>query len=182
MYSQLASYCQMGTSDVREILKEHEWSEKYEKGEVDSRFLFHQLPPQIQGSKGFLGWMDAISNIFKANDPLNTLTKELKQASLKLFTLSNICEAHFGYAYTHFPVLHHFDGHILSYEVQARAPDEKIYKEALKQSAAVKERCFYITASEECVAKAKSLSIDSWLYTTPEELRLQLIQKNLILQ
>jgi FMN phosphatase YigB (HAD superfamily) len=177
MVSHIAEYCQMDVSEVKKALKEHQWSEAYEQGAIDSWTLFHQLPKNIQGSKGFAGWMDAISNIFKPNEALVSLVKKLKQEHIKLFTLSNICEAHFGYAYTHFPVLHLFDGHILSYEVKARVPDSKIYEEALLKASAEKENSFYVSASKEYVEKAKLLEIDSELYANPEALYLQLKQK-----
>jgi FMN phosphatase YigB (HAD superfamily) len=177
MVSHIAQYCQMEVSDVEKALKEHHWSEAYEQGEIDSWTLFHKLPKAIQGSKGFAGWMEAISNIFKPNDALVSLVKKLKQEHIRLFTLSNICEAHFGYAYTHFPVLHLFDGHILSYEVKARAPDSKIYEEALLKACTEKENSFYVSASREYVKKAKELQIDSELYANPEAFYLQLKQK-----
>ncbi len=178
MYQQIAAYCQMDVIEVKKTLKEHKWSDAYEKGEIDSRALFHELPLNIQGSKGFAGWMEAISNIFKPNDPLSLLIKQLKQNHVELFTLSNICEAHFGYAYTHFSILHFFDGHILSYEVKKKVPDPKMYEEALLKAAANKENSLYISASSEYVEQAKLLSIESELYESPAALSLQLKQKN----
>ena len=177
MYRQIAEYCQMEILEVKKALEEHKWSDLYEKGEVDSWTLFHQLPKNIQGSKGFAGWMEAISNIFKPNDSLSSLMKKLKENHIKLFTLSNICEAHFGYAYTHFSVLHFFDGHILSYEMKTKVPDSKIYEAALLQAHAEKESSFYVSASAEYVQKAKLLHIDSEVYASPEALYLQLKQK-----
>src|SRR3989339_1585249 len=127
MYSQIAAYCQMDVLTVKKALETQEWGKQYEKGDIDSWTLFHRLPESIQGSKGFARWMESISNIFIPNNPILSLIKELKQNKIKLYTLSNICEAHFAYAYTHFPILHLFDGHILSYEIKSRAPDPKIY-------------------------------------------------------
>ncbi len=177
MVGRIAEYCQMDALEVKKALKEQEWGEAYEKGEIDSWTLFHKLPKAIQGTKGFAGWMEAISNIFTPNDALVSLVKKLKLQNIQLFTLSNMCEAHFGYAYTHFPVLHLFDGHILSYEVKARVPDSKIYEEAFAKASTGKENSFYVSASQEYVEKAKELQIDSELYANPEALYLQLKQK-----
>ncbi len=178
MYTQIATYCQIDVLEVKKTSETKQWGLPYERGEIDSWTLFHQLPQKIQGSKGFAEWMDTISNIFKPNDLLLPLIKELKKNKIKLYTLSNICAAHFGYAYTHFPVLHFFDGHILSYEVKSRVPDPKIYEIALLKAFAEKEDSFYISSSKEYVQKAQLLHIDSEIYTNPEALYLQLKQKN----
>ena len=181
MYSQIAAYCQTDALAVQKTLETQEWGKQYETGEIDSWTLFHRLPKSIQGSKGFAGWMETISNIFKPNTPLISLIKELRQNKIKLYTLSNICEAHFAYAYTHFPVLHLFDGHVLSCEIKSRAPEPKIYEEALIKASTEKEHSFYVSASKEYVQKAQLLHIDSEIYTTPEALHLQLKQKNYLL-
>ncbi|MBX9923470.1 MAG: HAD hydrolase-like protein [Rhabdochlamydiaceae bacterium] len=178
LVEQLAAYCQTSIQEVEKTLKEHPWKEQYEQGTVDSWFLFHQLPSQIQGSKGFAGWMEAISHIFTPNELILPLIKQLKQNHVKLFTLSNICEAHFSYAYTHFPTLHLFDGHVLSYEVQVRAPDPQIYEKALAKADARKENSLYISAATDCIRQAKQLLIDSEAYVSPSVLQKTLQQKN----
>lgn len=181
VYSKIATYCHSDVSLVKDLFESNQWCQKYEKGEINSWDLFHQLPKDIQGSRGFSSWMEAISNIFKPNDSLVSLVKQLKKNDIKLYTLSNMCEAHFGYAYTHFPILHLFDGHILSYELKTRVPDPKIYEEALLKASAEKENSLYISATEEYVQKAQSLNIDSTIFASSEALQSQLKQKNYLL-
>lgn len=177
MYFQIAKYCEVTIEEVKAALHQNNWAEKYEKGEIDSRTLFHKLPPSIQGSKGFVRWMDAISDVFTPNDAITPIIKELKENKIHLFTLSNICEAHFNYAYIHFPILHLFDGHILSYETKKYKPDPDLYQIALEKTCADKRNCFYVDRVEEYVKTARSLGIDSELYIDPNRLRLELMQR-----
>lgn len=173
MYQQIAEYCQIEVSLVENLLEKTGWGDSYEKGEIDSWTLFHKLPPEIQGSKGFSRWMEAISNVFKPNDLINPLIKELKKNQVQLLIVSNICEAHFSYAYTHFPILHLFDDYILSYELKTRKPDSKIYEEAL-QKAGPNKTCFYVDAVQEYIEKARLLGIDSEIYQDPDTFHFQL--------
>ena len=175
---QIAEYCQTTPETIKKTLEDHPWTEQYEQGIIDSRFLFHKLPLSIQGSKGFAGWMEAISHIFTPNEQILPLLKQLKQHHVRLFTLSNICEGHFDYAYTHFPTLHLFDGHVLSYEEQLRAPDPRIYEKALSKAGAFKEDSLYISAATDCVQKAKELAIDAEDYVSTSVLQKTLKQKN----
>lgn len=178
LVNQIATYCQISVEDAKKNLEDHPWKEEYEQGTVDSWFLFHQLPASIQGSKGFAGWMEAISHIFTPNELILPIIKQLKQNNIRLFTLSNICEAHFSYAYTHFPILHLFDGHVLSYEVQVRAPDPQIYEKALAMAGSVKENSLYVSAASDCIKKAKELLIDAEPYVNPGVLQKNLQQKH----
>ena len=180
MHSQIAKYCLVSIEEVKNALQKNGWGEKYEQGEIDSRTLFHKLSPEVQGSKGFASWMDTISDVFRPNDSLTPIIKELKQRKIKLFTLSNICEAHFNYAYIHFPILHLFDGHLLSYELKKKKPDPEFYKEALQKACTDKQHCFYVDGIEEYVKIARALGIDSELYTNPSTLRLQLTQRDFL--
>lgn len=168
----------MPPKEVEKNLEDHPWKEQYEQGMIDSWFLFHQLPTTIQGSKGFAGWMEAICHIFTPNELILPIIKQLKINQVRLFTLSNICEAHFSYAYTHFPTLHLFDGHIVSYEEQVRAPDPKIFERALAKSDAIKENSLYISAAPDCIWQAKQLLIDAEPYVCPSVLQKTLQQKN----
>ncbi len=182
LVDQIAGYCQANTEDVRKNLEDHPWREQYERGAIDSWFLFHQLPQSIQGSKGFASWMEAISQIFTPNEQILPVIKQLKQNHVRLFTLSNICEAHFNYAYTHFPTLHLFEGHVLSYEVQLRAPDPLIYEKALAQTSTMRENCLYISTDPDCIQQAKQMEIDTETYTSPSMLQQKLQQKNYLPQ
>ena len=180
MKKQIASYCQIEETLVEETLKSTGWGEQYERGEIDSMTLFHYLPPLIQGSKGFSGWFNAISSVFEPNDHITPIIKELKKNNVLLFAFSNICEAHFSYAYTHFPVLHLFDGYILSYETGVRKPDDKMYECALQKANAEKEDSFFVEGVEEYVQKARLLGLDSEFYISPKLLQSQLKDRGLL--
>lgn len=180
MNQQIAEFCQISESMVEDILNKTKWTEKYEKGEIDTRTLFHYLPHEIQGSKGFPAWAEAVSNVFQPNDSMTELLKELKKNKIKIFILSNICEIHFSYAYTHFPALHLFDGHILSYVAGLKKPDSNLYDYALQKASTEKQRSFFIEGVEEYAQKARLLDIDCESYLHIDLLRSQLKKRELL--
>ncbi|MES2199749.1 MAG: HAD hydrolase-like protein [Chlamydiota bacterium] len=180
MNQQIAEFCQIEEPMLEDLLKKTDWREKYEKGEIDTRTLFHYLPAEIRSSKGFHAWSEAISNIFEPNDSISELLKELKKNNIKLFILSNICEIHFSYAYIHFPALHLFDGHILSYATGLKKPDYHLYDYALQKASTEKQRSFFIEGVEEHAQKARLLDFDCESYLHIDILRSQLKKRELL--
>ncbi len=180
MNQQIAEFCQISESEVEDILQKTKWTEQYEKGEIDTRTLFHRLPSEIQGSKGFSAWAEAVSNVFQPNDSMSELLKELKKNNIKIFILSNICELHFSYAYTHFPALHLFDGHILSYVAGLKKPDYNLYDYALQKASTEKKCSFFIEGVEEYAQKARLLDFDCESYLHIDLLRSQLKKRELL--
>ena len=180
MSQQIAKFCQIEEPMVEDILKKTNWRELYEKGEIDSRTLFHNLPSHIRNSKGFPAWAEAISNVFQPNDSMSELLKELKKNNVKIFILSNICEIHFSYAYTHFPALHLFDGHILSYVAGLQKPDHHLYDYAMQKASTEKKHSFFVEGIEEYAQKARLLDFDCESYLHIDLLRSQLKKRELL--
>ena|SRR3990167_1614987 len=181
MYAQIASYACIEQDFVEDAFLKTGWGEAYEKGEIDSRTLFHKLPSCIQGKRGFSGWMETVSNVLEPNERLIPLIKQLRNEGLKLCVFSNICEIHFNYAFLHFPSLHLFDDYILSYEANMRKPEEKLYEFALEKQKATKNTSFFIEELEEYAQKARSHGFNSESYLDPTTLTEHLRKKGFLL-
>lgn len=182
MLSQIAEYCGIEQSMIQEMITKENWQEKYERGEIDSRTLFHYLPEKIREDRGFARFGEAISNVFDANASLGPMIKQLKQSNIKLYILSNICEIHFSYAYTHFSAFHLFDDYLLSYEMGAKKPEQKLFDQALKKTNTSPKEALFIEGLEEYTEKARAYGLDSEFYQSPDLLKQQLISRGCLIQ
>ncbi len=178
MYSQVADLCGLKSADL--LLQAHTFIDLYERGSIDSRGIHHHLCELSGKHLDFAGLMNAVSDIFEPNNQILATIKELKAKHVPLYLLSNTCEAHFNYAYTHYPVLHLFDGYILSYEVKARKPEKEIYTSALSIASCAPEHSFYTDDISEYVDAARSLNIDAETYQTHELLIQQLNERGIL--
>lgn len=161
MCRQIAQFCQLPQESVKRILFSQSVSHDYELGHLTSRQL-HQLFCQItQRALDFSGLMHAASSIFSPNLEMLPLLTALKKQGIKLYILSNTCEAHFLYAKKNYRFLTLFDGYILSYEIKKRKPNKEIFFQALRQAQAQKEQCYYIDDLIENIEAARYLGIDS---------------------
>ena len=102
----------------------------------------------------------------------------LKSQGHRLILLSNTCEVHFNYAYSHFPILRKFDDRILSYEVQMRKPDKAIYQKALFLAQSTPS--FYVDDIPEYVASARRVGLNAMSYQNTNELKNELQKRRFL--
>lgn len=178
MYRQIADLCSLELQEVTAMIQHQ--IDPYEKGLIDTKKVHADFSRQANKKIDYHQLCHAICDIFNPNDAVINIVRELKAKGIRLFLLSNTCEAHFDFASKRFDFLQLFDGYVLSYKVGARKPEKKIFEQALHIAKCPKEECFYIDDIPEFVKAAKSLHIDAESYTSPERLTAHLYQRNIL--
>ncbi|HEY2809855.1 MAG TPA: HAD family phosphatase [Rhabdochlamydiaceae bacterium] len=178
MYQQIARLCSLDLEEVTTAYLHH--IDSCEKGSVNTQKLHENFTRLAKKEIDLEEFRHALGNIFKPNEQVIDIVKELKNSNTRLFVLSNTQEAHFEFALDRFPFLQLFDGYVLSYKVGARKPDKKIFEEALRIADCKKQECFYTDDIPAFVHAAQALKIDAAQFTTPENLRSDLYQRNLL--
>lgn len=144
-------------------------SSLYELGEITSDELHSHLNRTFKKEVNFLALMQAASNIFEPNTEIIPIVKKLKEQGTRLILLSNTCEAHFNYAYSHYPVLKLFDEFLLSYELKLQKPDPRIFHKALAHAHG--KPCFYTDDLGENIRAAKKVGLKGVRYSDPKSLQ-----------
>ena len=109
------------------------------------------------------------SEIFTLNEDVVSLLSVLKK-NYKLFLLSNTNSIHQKYGWRKFEFLKYFDKLILSHEVGAIKPEEKIYKAVENASGYPAKEHFYIDDIQEYVDAAIELGWDAIQFVGYEKL------------
>lgn len=177
MFAQLSQICGLSAPQVQKLLFETPLREEYEKGQIDTQSLYRIFLSYAPREFAFHEFVDALSDIFTPNTDLWPLVETLKSNGVRLILLSNTCECHFNRAYSHYPILHHFDHKILSYEVSAWKPDPLIFQKALEQSQCNPEECFYTDDIPEFIHAARKNGLDGEIFTGVEPLKKALISR-----
>ncbi|MDP3963083.1 MAG: HAD family phosphatase [bacterium] len=84
------------------------------------------------------------NGIFTPIPPMLALVERLKHAGLRLVIISNTNEMHLRHLRNVTPELARFDDVVLSYEVGALKPDDRIWEAALSTAAASPEECLFV--------------------------------------
>ena len=117
-----------------------------------------------------VGWLDKkvkkdefceiYSSLFSTNDRMIELLPRLKR-NYKLVLLSNTNFIHQKYGWAKYEFLKHFDKLVLSHEVGAIKPEEKIYKAVEEFTQLPSEEHFFTDDVEEYVEGAKKMGWDA---------------------
>ena len=105
---------------------------------------------------------------------------ELRAAGVPVYALTNWSAETFGIARERFEFLEWFDGVLVSGEERMIKPDPAIFRLLLERFGLDPEPTFYVDDSELNVAAADRLGFDAVRFTTPAQLRRDLVARRLL--
>jgi 2-haloacid dehalogenase len=105
---------------------------------------------------------------------------ELRAAGVPVYALTNWSAETFGVARERFEFLEWFDGVLVSGEERMIKPDPAIFRLLLDRFGLDPEATFYVDDSEPNVAAADRLGFDAVRFTTPAQLRRDLVDRRLL--
>ncbi|HKQ02985.1 MAG TPA: HAD family phosphatase [Actinomycetes bacterium] len=105
---------------------------------------------------------------------------ELRAAGVPVYALTNWSAETFGVARERFEFLEWFDGVLVSGEERIIKPDPAIFRLLLDRFGLDPEATFYVDDSEPNVAAADRLGFDAVRFTTPAQLRRDLVARRLL--
>lgn len=120
------------------------------------------------------------SKIFTVNEDVANLLPLLKEKYL-LVLLSNTNDIHREYGWKNYPFLKYFDRLILSHEVGAVKPEEKIYKAVEAFTKKPPSEHIFIDDIKEYAEGAKKMGWDAIQFTGYENLKRELISRKILI-
>jgi FMN phosphatase YigB (HAD superfamily) len=166
-YEPLAEKLQAATgidrARLQTVLTAGNLVEKYETGVITDTEFYREVCRRAGNPVPWAVFLDAWNSIF--TDPLleQALLTAVAQKN-RLWALSNTNGLHFDFLRRRFAFLDHFEGFVLSYEVGALKPDERIFRHALKKAGADCEDALFVDDQEANVAAARTLGIDAFRF------------------
>lgn len=119
------------------------------------------------------------SDLFSENTQTTALLPSLKK-NYKLVLLSNTNYIHQKYGWEKYEFLKHFDKLILSHEIGAVKPEEKIYKAVEEFTKENPESHIFIDDIDEYVHAAKKMGWDSVQFLNHEQLLMEFNKRSII--
>ena len=177
MLQQISSCTGISLSSIQENLMKEKIAEQYEVGKISSKELYRFLLQKSVKSFSFQDFMHAMGDIFTPNTALWPLVEELRARKNRLVLLSNTNECHFQFAYAVFPVLKLFDRFVLSYEVGACKPSQKIFERALQEA---RGKTFYTDDIPAFVEAGRTAGLDAELFCDVPTLSRQLTDRGFL--
>jgi len=152
----------------------------FERGDIPGEEFIDLMLRVLENKVDKKTFCDLYSRIFTEDTEVTGLLPGLKER-YTLILLSNTNSIHMEYGWKDFPFLKYFDKLILSHQVYAVKPEEKIYRAVEKYTGKPPEEHIFIDDIEEYVNAAKKAGWDGIVFTNGKELLLQLQSKGIVI-
>lgn len=134
--------------------------ELFDEGKLTSEAFIQALMLKLGFRVDRSTFENAWNDIFWENPGMLELLKELKPR-FPLYVVSDTNELHFRFLREHFPILQMIDSFVLSYEVGARKPEQKVFNEVLKRSGKTADRVIFIDDRLEVAEGARKFGFQA---------------------
>ncbi len=151
----------------------------YEEGLMSSRDFFARLRERYKLELEFEEFKDVWNLIFDENPEVNDVITYLKNSGYPVFLLSNTNELHFSYITERFPIVHALDEWILSYEVGAKKPKQKIFDAVFERTDAKRGETLFIDDLKQNAEAAAAYGLQSLHFQNTKDLW-ELLKENSI--
>ena len=151
----------------------------YEEGLMSSVDFFAKLREKYKLELEFDEFKDIWNIIFQEDPEVNEAIRYLKNKGYPVFLLSNTNELHFSYIMERYPIVHSLDEWILSYEIGAKKPKQKIYDAIFERTDAVRSEVLYIDDIRENVEAAKNYGLQGLVFRNAKDVW-ELLKENSI--
>lgn len=149
----------------------------YEEGLMSSDEFFSSLKHKFQLDMDMKSFSDIWNPIFRDDPEMNKVILYLKGKGYPLFLLSNTNELHFSYIMEKYPIVHSFDEWLLSFEVGAKKPNQRIFNAIFEKMDVKPGDVFYIDDISSYVETAQQLGINGMIFKGADRLW-EFIKKN----
>ncbi|MBK9167082.1 MAG: HAD family phosphatase [Bryobacterales bacterium] len=169
-FHELAAIVNCEPEDVPRRIGSSDLVVRFESGEMEPRQFARELMTQLGADLDYEEFCRIWNGIFLPQTliPEDLLTG-LKQR-YRLLLLSNTNAIHFPMLRESYPLLGHFDGYVLSYEVGVMKPERRIFEEAIARAGCAAGECFFTDDLAENVEAARSAGMDAAQFVSAEQL------------
>jgi putative hydrolase of the HAD superfamily len=151
----------------------------YEEGSMTSLDFFMRLKERYKLDIDFEEFKDIWNPIFREDPEVNDIIIYLKNRGYPLFLLSNTNELHFTYITELYPIVHLMDEWILSFEIGAKKPKQRIYDEIFKRTDVKRNEVLFIDDIKRFVEVAKDFGLQTTVFKNAGDLW-KVIKENFI--
>ena len=169
----------LGQRFLDQYKENYDFHRSFERGKVSEKKFLTKLSQFINNKIDEQTLISIYSEIFTVNKDVVSLLPELKK-KYKLVLLSNTNILHQKYGWNEYAFLKYFDKLILSHEVHAVKPEEKIYRAVEEYTHLPSEEHIFIDDIYEYAEAAKKLGWDAIQFKNYNQLIDELKTKEII--
>jgi glucose-1-phosphatase len=137
------AHCAYSATEVSERIASSGLAQRFEVGEVSAEEFFQGMGRTLNLQVNYPEFCRIWSSIFLPGTLIPARLLEALHRRYRLLMLSDTDPIHFSTLLDRYPIFHHFDSRILSFEVGARKPSPRIFREAIGRAGFPANQCFF---------------------------------------
>jgi glucose-1-phosphatase len=147
--------------DIFRFLFDHQkgFINNYETGRMTTAEFIEKIIHKYKLEMEPDEFKDIWNDIFEEDPEVSQVIMYLKNKGYPIYLLSNTNEMHFSYIMERYPIIHHFDEWILSFEAGAKKPDQRMYDMIFEKKALERHEVLYIDDIPEYIRAAAEFGI-----------------------
>ena len=170
-YAKMERLCGHSMEEIRRRLRSTDWVTQLECGRMDPEEFVGRISGLLEMNITFAEFSDLWCSVFLPDTLMPDCVMERIHARHRLLLLSNTNDIHFSMIERSYPILRHFDDHVLSYQVGAMKPSPQIYREAVARAGCKPEECFFTDDVAANVEAALHEGIDAVQFESAEQVQ-----------
>jgi putative hydrolase of the HAD superfamily len=173
-YDRMAALCSYPADQISKRIASSDLLTRFESGKVEPDEFIKELSQMLEMKADYDQFCDIWSAIFLPETLIpETLLRGLKQR-YRLFLLSNTNAIHWTMILKNYPLLSHFDDHVLSFRVGALKPDARMFAAAIRAAQCEPEECFFTDDIMPYVEAARQHGLDAVQFQNREQIEQEL--------
>lgn len=160
-YARMSERCGCRAEEVAARIRATGLVGPFERGEIETQPFVRKLSIALKLDITYQEFCDWWSCVFLPEPLVSDALLEDLRSRHRLLALSNTNPIHFAMLKGTYPLLRHFDGYVLSYEVGAAKPEAKIYREAIARAQCDPEECFFTDDLAANIEAARAHRMDA---------------------
>jgi glucose-1-phosphatase len=160
-YQALQPYCRRSPEEIPKLIRAAGIVDPFECGQISPQDFVRRFCDAVGIELDYDRFCELWSTIFLPGSPLPEPLLEGLRRRYRLLALSNTNTIHFEALLRDYPILRHFDGFVLSYEVGVMKPDPRIYQAAIERAGCRAEECFFADDMAEYVEGARRVGMNA---------------------
>jgi putative hydrolase of the HAD superfamily len=178
-YARLEPLCGYPAAQIPARLRETDLVTRLETGRIEPLRFVEELSGVLEISIGYREFCDIWTSIFLPQTLIPESFLEQLRERYRLLLLSNTNAIHYTMIRETYPLLRHFDHHVLSFEVGEMKPSPRIYQEALSHARCSPEECFFTDDIPLYVEGARREGIDAVQFQSFDQLAADMRQRGI---
>jgi len=175
----ISTLCNATSENIFDFVFEGTLNKSFDRGDISPNEFFKKIATNFSLSITFDDFVPLWNDIFELIPGTEEVLIELKK-NYQLGLLSNTNGLHFPYALNKYATVTLLNDYHLSYKMRTIKPEEEIYKHVVAFYNCTPQELFYIDDLEWNVEAGRKLGIESVVFTTPEQLRVDLKKSNIL--